>query len=274
MDTEKFWSTAEMNKFLYQQLKLMCEANGFVISPRKGKHLVKIAEHFVQIVWPEVSYGRTLIHVLVSPAGSFANHIYAEKTFCPHGDNKEDIYSVYYDLAIEETTSCKEFYDIQQMKTLWTEIIEPQFKQEIFSCLDAISFDRFMIMSEKRGCDGFQQWSSPKNDGAMRLLSMGYGELWIGNFERSIPLLEQALSGFNKGIEMDKQFGREVSQDDQENYDAVMEVLTILKTNKLEMETQLLDKMREIEQIALNKAWGVALSPDGKTIRLKKKELL
>ena len=45
MDAEKFWSTTEMNKFLYQQLKTMCEANGFVLSLRKRKHLVKIAEH-------------------------------------------------------------------------------------------------------------------------------------------------------------------------------------------------------------------------------------
>lgn len=79
MDAEKFWSTTEMNKFLYQQLKAMCEANGFVLSPRKGKHLVKIAEHFIQIVCPEVSYGRTRIHVLVSPAGSFSNYFYANK---------------------------------------------------------------------------------------------------------------------------------------------------------------------------------------------------
>ena len=70
MDAEKFWSTTETNKFLYQQLKVMCENNGFVLSPRKGKHLVRIAEHYVQIVCPEISYNRTLIHVLLSPAGS------------------------------------------------------------------------------------------------------------------------------------------------------------------------------------------------------------
>ena len=34
------------------------------------------------------------------------------------------------------------------------------------------------------------------------------------------------------------------------------------------------DKMQEIERTALNKAWGVMLSSEGKTIRLKKKELL
>ena len=35
----------------------------------------------------------------------------------------------------------------------------------------------------------------------------------------------------------------------------------------------IIDKMQEIEQIALNKVWGVMLSSEGQTIRLKKKEL-
>ena len=48
MDTEKFWSTTEMNKFLYQQLKAMCEAEGFVLSPRRGKRMVRIAEHYTE----------------------------------------------------------------------------------------------------------------------------------------------------------------------------------------------------------------------------------
>lgn len=272
MDAEKFWSTTEMNKFLYQQLKAMCEANGFVLSPRKGKHLVKIAEHFVQIVCPEVSYGRTRIHVLVSPAGSFANHIYAEKVFCPHGDKKDDIYSVYYDLAIEDATSYKEFYDIQQMKTLWAEIIEPQFDYEIFSCLNAFSFVHFLSLSESWSCDGFQYSISHKNDNALSFLSLGYGEIWKGNFEKSISLLERALCGLKKGIELNKRSGREVSVDDQENYDTIQEVLSMIQRD--DTKANIIDKMQEIEQIALNKVWGVMLSSEGQTIRLKKKELL
>ena len=250
----------------------MCEANGFVLSPRKGKHLVKIAEHFVQIVCPEVSYGRTRIHILVSPAGSFADHIYAEKVICPHGDKKEDIYSVYYDLAIEDATSYKEFYDIQQMKTLWEEIIEPQFTHEIFSCLNTFSFEHFLILSEAWSCDGFQYCKSSKRDNALRFLSLGYGEIWKENFEKSIPLLEQALRGFKKGIELDKKFGREISVDDQENYDTVQEVLSMIQRG--DTKARIIDKMQEFERIALNKAWGVMLSSEGKTIRLKKKELL
>ena len=151
MDAEKFWSTTEMNKFLYQQLKAMCEANGFVLSPRKGKHLVKIAERFVGIVCPEVSYGRTRIHVSISPAGSFANHIYAEKTFCPRGDKKEE------------------------------------------------------------------------------------------------------------------------SEADQEDYNTVLEILSMMQRG--DTKAQVIEKMQELERTALNKAWGVTLSSEGQTIRLKKKEL-
>ncbi|RKJ42968.1 hypothetical protein D7X98_17765 [bacterium 1XD8-76] len=272
MDAEKFWSTTEMNKFLYQQLKTMCEADGFVLSPRKGKHLVKIAEHFVQIVWPEISYNRTRIHVLVSPAGSYANYFYAQKTFTPHGNRKDDIYSFYCDLAIDDSTSYKQFYDIQQMKTLWTEVIEPQFRQEIFSCLDVFGYDRFLFLSEKQKCNGLQYCSCPGNDDALRFLAMGYGDIWKEDFAKSIPLLCQALSGFKKSIEQNKQLGYEVPVDDKENYDTVQEVLSMIQRG--DTKANIIDKMQDIERIALNKVWGVMLSPEGQTIRLKKKELL
>lgn len=272
MDAKKFWTTTEMNKFLYQQLKAMSEANGFVLSPRKGKHLIKIGEHFTQIVCPEVSYGRTRIHVCVAPAGSFANHIYAKKTFTPHGNRKDDRYSFYCDLAIEDGASYKMFYNIEQMKTLWAEIIEPEFRREIFSCLAAFSYNHFLALSEKPRCEGFQYCSCPGNDDALRSLAMGYGEIWQGNFEKSIPLLQQAANGFQKSIERDKQLGREEAADDWENDVAIKEVLALLQ--KGAERAQVIDKMQSIERTALNKAWGVALDAEGRTLRLKKKELL
>ena len=101
---------------------------------------------------------------------------------------------------------------------------------------------------------------------------MGYGEIWKGNFEKSILLLERALCGLKKGIELNKRSGREVSVDDQENYDTIQEVLSMIQRD--DTKANIIDKMQEIEQIALNKVWGVMLSSEGQTIRLKKKELL
>lgn len=272
MDSEKYWSTTEVNKFLYQQIKAMCTAGGFVLSPRKGKHLVRIAEHFIQIVYPEVSRNRTRVHLLVSPAGSFANYYYAKKTLPALGNRKGDIYSSYLNLAVEDPESYKHFYDIRQMKTLWTEVIEPQLHQEIFSCLDAFGFDRFMLLSETLRCDGLQYCSCPGNDDALRFLAMGYGEIWKENLGKSISLLQKALDGFKRGMEQNERLGYGVPVDDRENHDAALEVLLMIQ--RVEGKSQVIGKMKEIEQAALNKAWGVALSPEGKTVRLKKKDLL
>ena len=158
------------------------------------------------------------------------------------------------------------------MKTLWAEIIHPQFNQEIFSCLKTFSYDRFLNLSETWSCDGFQYSITHKNDNALSFLSLGYGEIWKENFEKSILLLERALCGLKKGIELNKRSGREVSVDDQENYDTIQEVLSMIQRD--DTKANIIDKMQEIEQIALNKVWGVMLSSEGQTIRLKKKELL
>ena len=60
--------------------------------------------------------------------------------------------------------------------------------------------------------------------------------------------------------------------DDKENYDTVQEVLSMIQRG--DTKANIIDKMQEIERIALNKVWGVMLSSEGQTIRLKKKELL
>lgn len=54
-------------------------------------------------------------------------------------------------------------------------------------------------------------------------------------------------------------------------YDTVQEVLSMIQRG--DTKANIIDKVQEIERIALNKVWGVMLPPDGQTIRLKKKEL-
>ena len=80
------------------------------------------------------------------------------------------------------------------------------------------------------------------------------------------------MSGFQKGIEWDKQSGREVPEADQEDYNTLLEILSMIQRG--DTKAQVIEKMQEIERTALNKAWGVTLPSEGQTIRLKKKELL
>lgn len=272
MDPEKYWSTTEANKFLYQQIKALCEAEGFVLSPRKGRHLVRIAEHFVQIVFPEVSRNRTRLHLLVSPAGSFSNYYYAKKTLAALGNRNGDIYSSYLDLAVEDPESRRQVFPVQPMKNLWTQTIEPRLRQDIFACLDGFGFDRFLLLSGTLRCDGFQYCSCPANDDALRFFAMGYGELWRENLGKSVSLLQTALDGFQRGMEQSERLGNAVPEDDRENHAAARELLSMLE--KGDGTAQVKGRLEELERTALNKAWGAALSPEGKTVRLKKKELL
>ena len=55
-------------------------------------------------------------------------------------------------------------------------------------------------------------------------------------------------------------------------YNTVLEILSMMQRG--DTKTQVIEKMQELERTALNKAWGVTLSSEGQTIRLKKKELL
>jgi hypothetical protein len=51
----------------------------------------------------------------------------------------------------------------------------------------------------------------------------------------------------------------------------VLEILSMMQRG--DTKAQVIEKMQEIERTALNKAWGVTLSSESQTIRLKKKEL-
>lgn len=275
MDAEKFWSTTEMNKFLYQQLKSMCETEGFVLSPRRGKRMVRISEHYAEVVYPEIVYARTVVHVLLFSTSSFAYHSYASKKIHLHRSNDENVFINSYDeLAVEDPTSYKQFFNIEQMKTVWAEVIEPQLNREVFSCLNDFHYDHFLILSDKRKCGSFHYDSSPGNHDAPRFFALGCGELLAGNLEKSILLLEESLIRYKKSIEQSKQVGHEVIPYKLDDCNAVIELLSILKESGASSRDQALNTLQNLEQIALNKTWGVALSSDGKTIRLKKKELI
>ncbi|MCI8880645.1 MAG: hypothetical protein HFH28_08025, partial [Clostridiaceae bacterium] len=192
-----------------------------------------------------------------------------------HRSNDENVFINSYDeLAVEDPTSYKQFFNIEQMKTVWAEVIEPLLNREVFSCLNDFHHDHFLILSDKRKCGGFHYDSSPGNHDAPRFFALGCGELLAGNLEKSILLLEESLIRYKKSIEQSKQVGHEVIPYKLDDCNAVIELLSILKESGASSRDQGLNTLQNLEQIALNKTWGVALSSDGKTIRLKKKELI
>ena len=271
MDTEKYWSTTDLNKFVYQQTKVLCETNGFVLSPRRAKTLVRIKGHLIQIVRPEISYSHTEIRFGVSPTTSFMDVIFADNVVFPRKTNDSSVkfFNNYYMVGID-MNNIKWVYDSEQMKAVWDEVVDPQIKTEVISVLDTINFEQYSSLCEQRRYGPLRCGINPGTDNAVWHMARGHNRIWEGNITDSVPMLERALQGNKKYLDFYKDTGDRI----QEEYSSIQELLTIIKNGGADMEAQVLDYMQGLERTALNKTWGVALSPERKTIRLKKKELL
>ena len=269
MDTETYWNTTDLNKFVYQQTKMLCEANGFVLSPRRAKTLVRIKGHFIQIVRPEISYSHTEIRFGVSPTTSFMEVIFADNVVFPRKTNDRGVKfcNNYYMVGID-MNNIKWVYDSEQMKAVWDEVVGPQIKTEVIAVLDTINFEQYFSLCEQRRYCTLRCGINPGTDNAVWHMARGHNRIWEGNITDSVPLLERALQGNKKHIDCYK------DPRIQEEYSSIQELLTIIKNRDADIEARILDYMQDLEQAALNKTWGVILSPEGKTIRLKKKELL
>ncbi len=274
MDAKKYWSTTDLNKFVYQQTKVLCEANGFVLSPRRAKTLVRIKGHLIQIVRPEISYSHTEIHFGVSPTTSFIDTIFADSVVFPRKTNDSSVkfFNVYYMVGID-MNNIKWVYDSEQMKAVWDEVVGPQIKTEVISVLDSIDFEQYFSLCEQRRYGTLRCGINPGTDNAVWHMTRGHNRIWEGNITDSVSLLERALQGNKKYIDFYKGSGH-MAFCIQEEYSSIQELLVIIKNGDTDMESRVLNQMQRLEQIALNKAWGVALSSEGNTIRLKKRELL
>jgi len=272
MDTETYWNTTDLNKFVYQQTKMLCEANGFVLSPRRAKTLVRIKGHFIQIVRPEISYSHTEIRFGVSPTTSFMEVIFADNVVFPRKTNDRGVKfcNNYYMVGID-MNNIKWVYDSEQMKAVWDEVVGPQIKTEVISVLNSIDFEQYFSLCEQRRYATLRCGINPGTDNAVWHMARGHNRIWEGSITDSVPLLERALQGNKKHIDC---YNGDMKSCFQEEYSSIQELLTIIKNRGADIKTQILDYMQDLEQTTLNKTWGVALSPEGKTIRLKKKEFL
>ena len=200
MDTEKIWNTTDLNKFIYQQTKALCEASGFVVSPRQSKHLVRVREHHIQIVHPAISRLRTIIYFGVSPATSFSHVIFGDTTVYLRKNNNDDEFFNEYDMLATDPWSSKRLYESKQMREVWNEIVVPQLEEELISVLKPFGFEQFIALCENRKFGILRYGSNPGIDDAPLDMARGHNRIWQGNIRGSVPLLERALLGYEKRI--------------------------------------------------------------------------
>ena len=187
MDTERIWTTTDRNKFIYQQTKALCEANGFVVSPRRSKHLVRVKEHHIQIVYPEIFRSRTSIYFGVSPAASFRPVLfgYTNVHLRKNSHPENEFFNEYHMLA-SDPWSAKRVYKSEKMQEVWNTIVVPQLEEEMLSVLKPFGFEQFIVLCENRKNGILRYASNPGIDDAPLHMSKGHNRIWRGNIKESI----------------------------------------------------------------------------------------
>lgn len=278
--SHEIWNVTALNKFIYKQTMELCEAHGFVLSPNKSKTLVRIKDHMIQRICPEILYSSTRIHVYVNPSTAFCDYLFADRKVFLRKTNEptDELINCYDEIGIDRNSDdIKWEYDSEIMKAAWDEVVVPQLEEEAISLLDQIDFQEYIQFCEKRRGTLFFASQAVTHD-ATWYMARGHNRIWQGKISESHPLLEQALQGYETYFETCKiREANGMENDDsqeRDEYDATKKLLSIIQNGGADLEAQVLAYMEELERTALNKTWGVALSPEGKTVRLKKKERL
>lgn len=276
MENQEIWNSAQVSKYLAKQLNTLCKEHGFVTSPRQTKKLVRIGEHHVQIIFPEIIYGKVKFHMQVFPSAALARYYYSDSSIIPRRSNDPSVEdNFYHRLSINDwRTTLKLVYDAKVIQDAWNAVIAPQVEKEMISLLDEFDFKGFIFLTKTGHYNPLQYCSCPANDDALQNLAMAHNEIWLQNYKSGMELLEQAISKYEAAIKQSEQFGFEVTQDEREEPIFASELLSALRNDMSATTSNITNRMLQIEQTALNKTWGVALSSEGKTVRIKKKDLL
>lgn len=272
MEYTELWTSSEVNKYLFQELKKLCQLQGFILSPKKKKKLVRVKEHYIEIIFPEIVYYNTKIHMQIAPTTTYQDCYCFDKKVILRKSNDMSVAKNYYSsLAIMDKSSSKLYYDPNIIKKVWNDVIAPQLQETVISYFDQFSFDDYVSLAQQ-GTDGVLSYChSPGMDDVLRFLSMAHSEIWRGNYEEGAALLKRAISGYSKSIHHAFVFHREIDEGDQKDYESSLELLSIIENRKADITNSLYDKLNDLEQTALQAVWGVGLTSEGNTVKLKQK---
>ncbi len=259
MEHESLWTSSQTNHYLFKQLRDLCKKHGFKVTPKHRKTLIRIKEHYVEIIFPEVIYMETWFHMQVASTSSFAKYYYFDNRIAPWKTNdKNQPHNFYSKLAIEDKITSKRYYSPEKIEKAWNEAISVQVQESMIDYFDKFNFLKFVELSKQKRGDGTLRYcSSPGTNDALRYLTMAYNEIWLGNLSASVPLLERAAQGYGRSLEQLNKMNEESTSGKQENYDAIIKLLSIMQEGDEDMQKKIFYEMQTLEHTALDFVWGI-----------------
>lgn len=259
MEHESLWTSSQTNQYLFKQLRDLCKKQGFKVSPKHRKTLIRIKEHYVEIIFPEVIYMETRFHMQVASTSSFAKYYYFDKKITPCKTNDKNWTDNFYSqLAIEDKITSKRYYSPEKIEKAWNEAISVQVQESMIDYFDKFDFIKFVELSKQKRGDGTLSYCpSPATNDALHYLTMAYNEIWLGNLSASVPLLERAAQGYGRSLEQLNKMNEKSTSGNQENYDAIIKLLSIMQAGGEDVEKKIIYEMQTLEHTALDFVWGI-----------------
>lgn len=264
------WTNTQTNKYIFKRLKCLLNLHGFVESPKVSKHLIRIREHHLQMVYTEVIYGRTTLVLMVAPSTSYSTYVYCDRrVYLKKNPAAHSADNIYFNSAMMDTG--KALYHGEDIMSMWSNAMEAQIEAEIVSYFDSFDFNHFVHLTESRSDGVLSYAQAPGNDDALRFYTMAVNSIWNGDYQHSLALLKEAVSGYQKHYTNSISFGYDTDTQQLQNQNVAMELINTIEQNSDGCLQVALEKLRLVETDALKSSWGVILDELSNTKKLKRK---
>lgn len=262
-------TSAEANKYLWQQVKQLLTARGFIVCPNKPKYMVRLREHYLQMVYQEISYGATNLRAIVLPAWTYQEGWFFSSRISLRRTNTNIAgLNLYSEAAYRQNTSLKTYFDRSELVTMWEEAIHPQLQEELIEYFDNMDFQAYADICVNRGDRSLRYGSSC--DG-VRLLAIGYNSLWMQQYEKAREFIRKAIAVMQ---ELEKRRAGVADQDSMFLLDLRNgeEILGVLESSIPDREKKITEMLCGIERSAMERTMHIALNDKNETIKVRKEK--
>ncbi len=265
-------TSVEANKYIWQQVKQLLVLRNFIACPGKPKCMVRLREHYLQMVYQEIAYGATSLAIIVIPAWTYQNGWFFVNRISLRRTNTtlDSGLNLYSEAAYRQSTSSKTYYNMPELVKMWGEVILPQLQKELVEYFDKMDFCAYVSICENKG-DGILRYGS-SCDG-VRLLAIGYNCLWTQQYEKGEVYIRKAIKEM-QGLKARRESSN--SATDLETTEYLMfnldltngeEVLNILEHRGADMEWIIRNKLFMLEKKAMDKNIHIALNEKKETVK-------
>lgn len=269
MDMEQettLWTATQTNNFVFKQLKACLMPHEFIVCPTiphsldirppRRRRLIRVHDHHVQMVCQDILRGESWrLILLVSPAWSYRTDYGFDGDVILKGRNGNS----FRKLAIRKEPDMKAYYQPEEVMETWDKITMPSLQEEVIDYFNHLDFANYASLCENYR-DNTLRYSYSLGNEVLRYLAIAYNCLWEENYEKGKDILERTIVDAPNVNDCDYKMDLHMGE----------EILEILRKKEDGWEKKIQEKLCCLEKDALEKAWGIAVDDNGKTVKKRK----